>query len=405
MKDWLNDIQEKVGGYEVKPSEDLIREMEAKGILTPERRSKRHVLPVWARYAVPCAVAAALAFFLLINNNGIRTIDNPALPSIEMAPLSSKPELLAEASLPKPKALYLKERVIAGADEIIIPSSNSDDNPNCDTLIPDEPAVQSPRVKDKTVEKDTDISYVDPFAFPDEERKPGRKSAVSLALLGAIGTQSTYSPQTADMQNRYNSNSGADWGGSPVMAMMLCSASFEEEEEVIEETYSHRLPLKFGISVEYTMNDRWSVTSGLNYSFLESNIYDSNGHVDKLGVQKLSYLGIPVNVKFNAFRAGVFNAYLTAGGIAEYCIAGRRENFCNVSGIESNTVEKYSEHPFQFSMNASAGAEYSFLSYMSLFAEVGASYYFNDGSPVQTIYKEKPLYFNTNIGIRFKFGK
>ncbi len=147
------------------------------------------------------------------------------------------------------------------------------------------------------------------------------------------------------------------------------------------------------------------MTSGLNYSLLVSDIYDSNGNADKFGVQKLSYLGIPVNVKFNAFRAGIFNAYLTAGGIAEYCIAGRRDNFCNVSGMETNTVDKYSEHPFQFSMNACVGAEYSFLSYMSLFAEVGASYYFNDGSPVQTVYKEKPLYFNTNIGIRFKFGK
>ena len=42
---------------------------------------------------------------------------------------------------------------------------------------------------------------------------------------------------------------------------------------------------------------------------------------------------------------------------------------------------------------------------MSLFAEIGAGYYFNDGSGIQTIYKEKPLYFNTNVGIRFKFGK
>lgn len=405
MKDWLNDIQKKVWGYEIKPSEDLIRKMEAKGILIPERRSKYHVLPVWARYAVPCATAAALAFFLLINKNGgIRAIDNTSLSSIEMVPLSSKPELLADTSLPKPEPLFLKERVIARTDDMINPSSSTDDNQVCDTTIADDPAVQSPKVTDKTVEKDPDISYVDPFVFPEEEQKPGRKSAVSLVLLGAIGTQSTYSPQAADMQAQYASKAGADWGGSQVMAMMLCSASIEEEH-TIEEAYSHHIPLKFGVSVEYTMNDQWSMTSGLNYSFLESDVYDSNGNADKLGVQKLSYLGVPVNVKFNAFRAGMFNAYLTAGGIAEYCIAGRRENFCNVSGMETNTVEKYSEHPFQFSMNASAGAEYSFLSYMSLFAEVGASYYFNDGSPVQTVYKEKPLYFNTNIGIRFKFGR
>lgn len=405
MKDWQKDIQEKIRDYEVKPSENLLRELEAKGILAPDRRSKSHALPVWAKYAVPCAAAATLALFLLINNNGIRTINNPALPSIGMAPLSSKPELLAETSLAEPEALYFKERTTALTDDIDSYPSNNDDNPVCDTIILDEPAVLSPEVTDKTAEKYTETPYVDPFAFPEEEKKPGRKSPVSLALLGAFGAQSSYSPQMADVQNQYTSNSGAHWGGSPVMAMMLCSASNEEEKEVIEEKYSHRLPIKFGISVEYKLNGRWSVTSGLNCSFLESDIYDSNGNADKLGVQKLSYLGVPANLKFNAYRTGTFNAYITAGGIAEYCIAGRRENFCNVSGLENNTVDKYTEHPFQFSMNASAGAEYSFLSYMSLFAEAGASYYFDDRTGIQTIYKEKPLYFNTNIGIRFKFGK
>lgn len=405
MKDWLNDIQEKVGGYEIKPSEDLIRKMEARGILTPERRSKRRVLPVWARYALPCTAAAALAFFLLINNNGIRTINSPALPSTGMALLSSKPELLAEAGLPKPKALYFKERTTALADGMDCSPSSTDDNSVCDTIIPDEHDAVPSKVPNNAVEKDEEDSSLDSFAFPDEEQKTVRKSPVSLALLGTIGAQSSYSPQMADVHNQYTSNSGANWGGSPIMARMLCSASNEAEEEVIEETYSHHLPLKFGISAEFTMNGRWSVISGLNYSFLESDIYDSNGNADKLGVQKLSYSGIPVNVKFNAFRTGMFNAYLTAGGIAEFCIAGRKENFCNVSGMDTNTVEKYTEHPLQFSMNASAGAEYCLLSYMSLFAEAGASYYFNDGTGIQTIYKEKPLYFNTNVGIRFKFGE
>ena len=42
---------------------------------------------------------------------------------------------------------------------------------------------------------------------------------------------------------------------------------------------------------------------------------------------------------------------------------------------------------------------------MGVFVEPGMSYYFDDGANIQTIYKEKPLNFNLNMGIRLTFGR
>ena len=58
------------------------------------------------------------------------------------------------------------------------------------------------------------------------------------------------------------------------------------------------------------------------------------------------------------------------------------------------------EKPFQWSVNAAAGLQFNFSSLVGLYVEPGVSYYFDDGSSLKTIYKEKPLNFNLNLGIR-----
>ena len=42
---------------------------------------------------------------------------------------------------------------------------------------------------------------------------------------------------------------------------------------------------------------------------------------------------------------------------------------------------------------------------VGVYVEPGVSYYFDDRSPLSTIYKEKPLNFNLNLGVRYTIGK
>ena len=57
------------------------------------------------------------------------------------------------------------------------------------------------------------------------------------------------------------------------------------------------------------------------------------------------------------------------------------------------------------SVNASVGVQLNVLDNIGIYAEPGISYYFDDRSLLQTIYKEKPLNFNITVGMRYTLGR
>ena len=59
--------------------------------------------------------------------------------------------------------------------------------------------------------------------------------------------------------------------------------------------------------------------------------------------------------------------------------------------------------PLQLSLTAALGLQYKFNERISVYAEPGLAYYFDDGSPVSTIRKEKPLNFNLLCGVRMTY--
>ncbi len=67
--------------------------------------------------------------------------------------------------------------------------------------------------------------------------------------------------------------------------------------------------------------------------------------------------------------------------------------------------EDIRDKPLQLSVGCAAGVQYNLVNLLGVYVEPGMNYYFNDGSPLQTIYKEKPLNFNFNIGLRLTFGE
>ena len=69
----------------------------------------------------------------------------------------------------------------------------------------------------------------------------------------------------------------------------------------------------------------------------------------------------------------------------------------NTDGIES----RLTKDRLQFSADAAAGIQYHFLPKLSLYAEPGLKYYFDNGSTIENIYKEKPLQFSLQMGVRY----
>lgn len=151
----------------------------------------------------------------------------------------------------------------------------------------------------------------------------------------------------------------------------------------------HKQPLSFGVSVRKNLPKGFSVESGVTYTYLASDVR-FEGSSEKLS-QKLHYIGIPVRANWNFVDNKNFTMYVSGGGAIEKCVYGK-------IGSESETVK-----PVQLSVMGAVGAQYNISNRVGLYVEPGVSYFFDDGSAVQTIRKENPCNFTLQAGIRLTY--
>ncbi len=166
--------------------------------------------------------------------------------------------------------------------------------------------------------------------------------------------------------------------------------------QAVDKTH-HKLPVKGGISLRYAINNRWSVQTGVNYSYHSSEIESGNQEID----QRLHFIGIPVAVGYNVWSNRKVNVYVAAGGEAEKMVKGRR----SISYIGQHREEDVKMSRLQLSAQVSAGAEYKASKAVSVYVEPNVSYHFDNGSDISTIYKDKPLELGLSMGVRFTVGK
>ena len=176
---------------------------------------------------------------------------------------------------------------------------------------------------------------------------------------------------------------------------------YAPNDDIIQEYADHHLPLRLGLSFRYQLTQKWSVETGLTYTYLSSDIkrkVAANPFLFQIE-QKLHYVGIPVNAEYLLLENKHFNVYASAGTLVEKMVRGRRNDEYN------GQSEKVSIHPLQFSLNCAAGAEWKMNRLLSVYAEPGLTYHFDNHSHVPTYYQDKPLGFNLNLGVRIDFKR
>lgn len=186
-------------------------------------------------------------------------------------------------------------------------------------------------------------------------------------------------------------------------------ASFKAVNDVPlpkEEEIHHRQPVRVGMTVRYPISDRWSLESGLQYSRLSSDITISSVGNGSQTDQDLDYLGVPVNVNYQLVGGKRWSVYASAGGAVEKMVKGKRTTRDVANGKEGSVErESVSIKPLQYSVTGAIGAEYHVDSTISIYAEPGVSYHFDNHSAIPTYYQEKPLGLSLNVGLRFNLGK
>lgn len=180
---------------------------------------------------------------------------------------------------------------------------------------------------------------------------------------------------------------------------LMNASSFEQPKTNVK----HKMPLSFGLSASRYLTDRWSLQAGLSYSYLVSE-WTTNKTYRAETEQRLHFLGIPVAVTYKIAEWNRFMFYASAGGQVELNVAGKvcTDLYSPVEKLKSVTEKERMKEPY-FSVNARVGVSYPIIRFLSAYAEVGADYYFDNGSDVETIHSEKPFYVGLQFGFRFGF--
>ncbi|MDD3907697.1 MAG: outer membrane beta-barrel protein, partial [Bacteroidales bacterium] len=164
----------------------------------------------------------------------------------------------------------------------------------------------------------------------------------------------------------------------------------------------HKQPLIVGASVNYSFDDRWSLTSGLTCIILSSQLRSGSEGNYYTSEQTLYNVGIPLSISYNVWKSQHTSVYVSGGGLVEKNVSGKlTTDYFLDNTLISGHEDKISIDPLQWSLNTSVGVQYNFTPTIGLYAEPGVSYYFQNGSEVETIYKEKPVHFSLRFGLRF----
>ena len=423
---WQKDIHDRLGSYEKDAPEGLwegisrrMPKLNDGGMLTdkPQRTAKFRMWRV-AGVAAAASVALVIGYSFLGNdtkdniNIATNTTNHHNMLASNKKPLGNEPtDICAEQATHSADDLLSDQPKLANAstEQPTLASASTETNvkeigskeenskkENGQTEVKPEKREDNRMLRKN--QDDALLAYNDVTERSGSTDAPSRWSVSTGAMggLGASGTTTAYGDYLV-----LSCPGGADTKDSPMLDMSSVNRDVETKTE-----YEHHLPIRIGLSVAYALTDRLSISSGLTYTRLSSDIKDASRESKYIGEQRLHYVGIPVNVSYKVASSRWISLYGTAGVLAEKCVSGTTDE----GYVENNTMKYTNTHdisskPLQMSINAGVGIQFDFIDNVGIYAEPGLSYYFDDGSALQTIYKEKPLNFNLNVGVRFKLEK
>ena len=166
----------------------------------------------------------------------------------------------------------------------------------------------------------------------------------------------------------------------------------------------HKMPISAGLGASYYLNDRWSLQSGVVYTLLrsEGNAYSTGSSTDEWK-QNLHFVGVPLSLSYKIAEWKRLQFYASAGGTWEINVAGKLKKSKFEDGLKTTEHESLRMKESLWSVNARAGVAYPLWKFINVYAETGASYYFENNSKIETIRSDKPFNVSLQAGIRLGF--
>ena len=278
------------------------------------------------------------------------------------------------------------------------PTSNdpSSDGSFSDGSAPDVPSPEEITGQSNPIlAENKEIAAIEPAQGIDGKAAKGRR--ISLSACVSSGTGNTLS--AAGYSGSVPAASVSTFGANPENDIRM----FNRTKEVTTGT-DYRQPINVGVMVNCYLSERWSIGTGLEWSWLHSSFREGSQTYYVSRVNDLHYLGIPLKLNCDLWKRNGFKVYVGAEGMVQKCFSGKQlEEYIYNSATGKSEMKELCERQMQWSVCAEAGIEYDFSPFAGVYFEPGATWHFDNGSSVDNIYKSRPLNFSLSVGIRFNF--
>lgn len=354
----------------------------------------------WRTGAIAVAAAAAIVLFFIVRfdpadtptgelftEEKVTTPPQVQPPTVEITPVEQREE---------------RSFISPGTTPAATPAAT----PEITLAAPDILVAEQPTEEIRTSESESEPRFIAP---EEEDIRLGPDQL--LAMNEDRDQQPSSRWQTGLSASNFPGGASETYPGYVTLAL---TETVEEQYHFLandtrERVYTdvrHHQPLRFGLTFRYNINQRWSLMSGLTYSKLSSELQSGSGNYYYDDKQTLHFIGVPVNLAYTFWQSPKISAYLSTGALVEKNVAGRlTSNYYIDNQLETTTREKISMDQLQWSANAAVGLGYRISNHVGLYAEPGISYYFRNGSQLETIYSDNPFNFNLQVGLRFTLGE
>lgn len=437
-QDWTDKLRDKMDTYSVEPSDKVWAGISSKaGLAGQDSATGKSAIPmwIWRSAAAVAAVMTGALIFVKVNDN---ETDNYTAYNEAEAPeiVNDNPEILPESSTVQ--TLTLSENPIEKTPKFkAVPTEKAEHHKAAYESVPVMARVQQTEetesididknynsgideVSDEGIDKepvtsidnsDEAMSWEEYLRTEPQEKRRADRRGLSIGL-GAAGAGSSSSMDKFEPRAVMGSNPLEGEAGTVGWAddRILTSAGtivFNQPE--VNDSYTHKMPVKLGLTARYAFTNLLGIESGLTYSLLQSDI--KRGSESTTGAwsssdQTLHYLGVPLNLTFNFLNSRYVDVYASAGGMMEFGVKGSIKTTDHLHNSMTSTHQNaITPKGLLWSVNATAGVQVNVLPSLGIYVEPGMSHHFKNDRQPRSSYTDKPTNFALGFGLRYTFRK
>lgn len=400
--DWTEQLRQRLNDAEVPAPENLwdsiSQQLDAQGqqqdAVDAQVAKKPHrvaLLP-WAAAASVVLIAGVGMWWQLRSNT----------PDIAMLEPTPHPITLTDNKAVNTKASAVNTKASAANSHISTTSSNAmlayKDNALAPTASNKEEEVMALTMAEQEVQNEPiaegSTTTSTPTATATQTQVARTTYALPRTQHQASNTRWQVGVGTAGNMNRYKSS-------GPIYVNSLSAVNTEYAdnemfrvspyEQDTKDVTHHDMPISIGFTASYSVTPRIALASGLVYTLATSSF--QHGASMPKETQTLHYVGIPLNLSYTVWGNSWLRTYIMAGAQADMNVKATLKADGHKSNIDNDRA--------QFSVTGGAGVQLNVAQQLGVYVEPGVRYYFDNGSAVQTIFKEHPTNFSLQVGLRW----